>query len=313
MAEVDPVKLALLSEFGAFITPEMAEPIFEKAAEVSVVQQLARQIPLSPDGKAIPYFTGDVEADWVEEAGEKPVVKAGAAVKSFAPHKIAAIAVVSKELLRKDPARFMKHVRTKIAESFAKKFDAAVLHGDAATTFGASNFLDATSRTAVELGTTTSANGGTYVDLVNGYKTLTDADVDPTGFAFDKRVLPVLMKSVDTTGRPLWTDSPYNGIPLQNGSVLGLPAVAKKRIGSGGTVTSGDANVRGYLGDWSQVVWGAVGGIEWSVSTETALPIGDEGAMISLFQHNLIAILAEAEYGFLVNDPNSFVQYLDAV
>jgi hypothetical protein len=33
---------------------------------------------------------------------------------------------------------------------------------------------------------------------------------------------------------------------------------------------------------------------------------------VSLFENNLVAILAEAEYGFLVNDAASFVKFTNA-
>jgi hypothetical protein len=46
------------------------------------------------------------------------------------------------------------------------------------------------------------------------------------------------------------------------------------------------------------------------VSTEAAVTIN--GALVSLFENNLVAILAEAEYGFLVNDPSSFVKFTNA-
>jgi hypothetical protein len=65
-----------------------------------------------------------------------------------------------------------------------------------------------------------------------------------------------------------------------------------------------------YLGDWSQVAWGAVGEISYRVSTEAAVTIN--GALVSLYENNLVAILAEAEYGFLVNDPAAFVKYTNA-
>ena len=32
------------------------------------------------------------------------------------------------------------------------------------------------------------------------------------------------------------------------------------------------------------------------------------GSLVSLFEHNLVAVLAEAEYGFLVNDTAAFVE-----
>jgi hypothetical protein len=47
------------------------------------------------------------------------------------------------------------------------------------------------------------------------------------------------------------------------------------------------------------------------VSTEAAVTIN--GSLVSLFERNLVAILAEAEYGFVVNDVEAFVAYEDAV
>jgi len=54
-------------------------------------------------------------------------------------------------------------------------------------------------------------------------------------------------------------------------------------------------------------VWGVVGGINYRVSTEGAVTLN--GELVSLFENNLVAILAEAEYGFLCHDAESFVKY----
>jgi hypothetical protein len=43
------------------------------------------------------------------------------------------------------------------------------------------------------------------------------------------------------------------------------------------------------------------------VSTEATVTLG--GNLVSLYENNLVAILAEAEYGFLCNDPQAFVRY----
>lgn len=62
----------------------------------------------------------------------------------------------------------------------------------------------------------------------------------------------------------------------------------------------------GYGGDWSKVIWGQVGGITYSVSTEATVKIG--GDIVSLWQNNLVGILAEAEFGCIINDPENFVK-----
>jgi hypothetical protein len=46
------------------------------------------------------------------------------------------------------------------------------------------------------------------------------------------------------------------------------------------------------------------------VSTEATVTIN--GELVSLFENNLVAILAEAEYGWLVNDTAAFVEYTNA-
>jgi hypothetical protein len=56
-------------------------------------------------------------------------------------------------------------------------------------------------------------------------------------------------------------------------------------------------------------VWGSVGGISYDVSTQTAVTIG--GTLTSLWEHNLVAIRAEAEFGVLINDVDAFVKYTD--
>jgi hypothetical protein len=70
------------------------------------------------------------------------------------------------------------------------------------------------------------------------------------------------------------------------------------------TGTPNTGGVVGYGGDWSQAAWGVVGGITYDVSTEATVTIN--GALTSLWEKNLVAIRAEAEYGWLVNDVDAF-------
>ena len=136
--------------------------------------------------------------------------------------------------------------------------------------------------------------------------TLINADKDPNGFAFDKRMEPVFNGAKDTAGRPLFLDATYTEAagPVRLGSLLGYQTA----IGRG--VYAATPKIFGYLGDWTQVAWGAVGNISYKVSTEASVTIN--GSLVSLFENNLVAILAEAEYGFLVNDPASFVKFTNA-
>ncbi len=294
------------SEFAGFLKPEMAEDYFRQAQRQSVVQGLARKIPLGINGQEIPYVTSKPVAGWVSEAGQKPATKGSLGLKTITPKKIAAIAVVSAEVVRANPGNYVNLFRDEIAEAFAIAFDAAALHGTN-TPFGANNYIDATTK-AVELGTSTAAAGGIYADLNAGLSLLVNDKKKLTGFAFDDIAEPVLNGAVDLNGRPLFVESPYEGSALQSGRLLRRTALYAPEIGT--PVVTGTPNtggIVGYGGDWSQVAWGVVGGISYDVSTQATVTIN--GELTSLWENNLVAIRAEAEYGLLVNDAEAFVKY----
>lgn len=290
------------SDFSGFLTREQSEAIFEKAAQQSVVQRLARRVPLGINGQSIPVVTGKVSAGWVAEGAQKPASEGSIALKTMDPKKLAAIAVVSAEVVRANPGGYMDLLRPQIAEAFSVAFDAAALHGTASPF---STNLDTGSSTQEFTGTTP-AFTAVYDDINAGLATLVNAGKYPNGFAWDRRMEPVLNGAKDTAGMPIFNERTLTEAagPLRQGRMLGYDAF----FGNG--VYAATPKIYGYLGDWSQVAWGAVGGISYKVSTEATVTIN--GTLVSLFENNLVAILAEAEYGFLVNDAASFVKYTNA-
>lgn len=286
------------SDFDAkFLPPEIAGPIFEEAARMSVVQRLSPQVPLSLNGKAVPVVTGKISAGWVDEGGQKPASSGSVSLKTLAPKKLATIAVVSSEVVRSNPANYMTLIRSQVAEAFAVAFDAAALHGTS-TPFG--TYIDQTTK-EVALGTATQTNGGVHKDIVDGLEALVDDGKRLTGFALDDIVEPILLGATDSTGRPIYIDTPLDETTTaaRPGRLLGRPSFMGEGVGAGEIV--------GYGGNWSQTAWGVVGGIRYSVSTEATVTI--DNSLVSLFEHNLVAVLAEAEYGWLANDVESFVKY----
>lgn len=284
-------------DFSGFLNPTIAQPYFDAARKMSSVMQLARQIPLGINGQEIPYSTSKASASWVSEGAQKPTTESGIALKSIQPKKIAAISVVSAEVVRANPGNYMQILRDDIAEAFAVAFDNAVLHG---TSSPFADAIDDTTKT-VDFGDTTQGNGGAYGDVVAGLSALVNDGKRCNGFVFDRVVEPVFLGAVDTTGRPLFVDTPLadTTAAITPGRLIGRNAYLGDNVASGSIV--------GYGGDWSQLVWGAVGGISYKVSTEAAVTIG--GTLTSLFENNLVAILAEAEYGCVINDVDAFVKY----
>jgi HK97 family phage major capsid protein len=291
------------SDFSGFLNREQSAAIFERAARSSAVQQLAPQIQLGAAGQSIPVVTGKLSAGWVAEGAKKPASKGALALKNMDPKKLAVISVVSAEVVRANPGNYMNIVRNQVGDAFATAFDAAALHG---TNTPFSTYVAQTTKT-VELGTTTQGAGGIHGDINAGLKLLVDDGKRLSGFALDDRFEPLLNGAVDAGGRPIYIDSPLvdNAAPFRQGRLLGRSAF----IGEG--VYNPTGSVLGFGGDWSQTAWGAVGGISYKVSTEATVTIN--GELVSLFENNLVAILAEAEYGWLVNDTAAFVEYTNAV
>jgi HK97 family phage major capsid protein len=288
-------------EFAGFLRPEQAQAYFEAARRQSIVQTLARQVPLGINGQEIPVVTSKPTAGWVAEGGQKPATAGALGLKTITPKKIAAIAVVSAEVVRANPGNYVNIFRDDIAEAFSIAFDAAALHGTSSP-FGAGNNIDATTK-SVELGTSSVAAGGTYADLNAGLALLVNDAKKLNGFAFDVKAEPVLNAAVDLQGRPLFVDATYEESALTGGRLLRRPAFYGEGISTA-------AGIIGYGGDWTQAIWGTIGGITYDVSTQATVTLN--GQLTSLWEHNLVAIRAEAEYGFLVNDSSAFVKYTNA-
>jgi HK97 family phage major capsid protein len=301
----------LRSDFSGFLPPEMSAPIFEKAARQSVVMQLVPQVPLGPEGKNIPIVTGRPVANWVAEGARKPATKGTLDLKLITPKKLAAIVVVADEVIRANPGNYVSSLREQLAQAFAVAFDLATLHnlgGDGTGTGPFTTWIDQTTK-SVELGGNSQANGGVWKDFVDALEEVVSSKDSTgrrrrvTGWALDDIVEPRLLGSVDSTGRPLWVDLPAN----QEANALSRPgSLMGRRSFMGEGVADANDHIVGYGGDWSQAAWGVVGGISYGVTNVGAVTIN--GTLTSTWENNLTAIKAEAEYGFLVNDKDSFVQ-----
>lgn len=293
-------KLAQTSDtiFSGYLDPELAQDYFAESEKTSIVQQVARKIPMGPTGVKIPHWNGNVSAEWVGEAAMKPITKGSLTKQTVVPHKIATIFTESAEVVRANPANYLGTMRVKIAEAIALAFDAAVLHGTG-TPFSA--YLDQSTKTR-------HFSAGAYDTIgVNGLKDLVDNGKKWSATLLDDVVEPVFNGAKDLNGRPLFVESTYDNVvtPFRPGRILGRPAILSDHVSSGSVV--------GYQGDFSQIVWGQVGGLSFDVTDQATLNFGTEGSpnLISLWQHNLVAVRVEAEFGVLINDVNAFVKLLN--
>jgi HK97 family phage major capsid protein len=286
------------SIFAGYLDPVQAQDYFAEAEKTSIVQRFARKIPMGPTGVKIPHWTGDVQAQWVGESEMKPITKGALSSQSVQPYKIATIFTASAEVVRANPANYLGTMRTKVATAIAMAFDAAVLHGTNAPSAFAHCLADTTKVQYL------SGSNAYDAFAVEGLGQLVSAGKKWRSTLLDDTVEPLLNGAKDLNGRPLFLESPFSDQVslVREGRIVGRPTVISDHVA--------DGNVVGFIGDFDQVVWGQVGGLSFSVSDQATLNFGTPSApeLISLWQHNLVAVLVEAEYGLLVNDPESFVK-----
>lgn len=297
-------KAKTTSEFEKFIVPEQAKAIFEEARRHSVVQSLAKKVPLSGEGKAFPVITNHATAKWTGEAEEGHKSQVDLGMKIMKPHKLTTTFVVSEEVMAADPAGYADILYQEAAESFGRAFDLAALYGKGMTGGSApfDTHLAQTSK-SVELGT---SPNGIYADLVAGLELLKKAKKHPNGFVFDDATETLFLDALDANKRPIFAlDNLQDGLnPLVSGRLIG------RKFTMGTELTDESTHTVGFLGDWTKAAWGVVGGIRYRLSREAAVTIN--GKMVSAFDDDLVLVKASAYYGWLCADTDAFVKYTNA-
>lgn len=291
------------SMFQGYLEPEQAKDYFAEAEKTSIVQRFAQKIPMGTTGQKIPHWTGDVSASWIGEGDMKPITKGNMTSQTIAPHKIATIFVASAETVRANPANYLGTMRTKVATAFAMAFDGAGLYG---INSPFPTFINQTTKSTTLAGT--GSGKSTYDALgVDGLSLLVNDGKKWTHTLLDDTAEPILNGAKDLNGRPLFLETPYEGLtnPYREGRILSRPTILSDHVAKD--------SILGFQGDFSKVLWGQVGGLSFDVTDQATLNLGTPQSpeFVSLWQHNLVAVRVEAEYAFHCNDPDSFVRLVD--
>uniref|UniRef100_A0AAU8GU21 Major capsid protein n=1 Tax=Mycobacterium phage BabyBack TaxID=3158877 RepID=A0AAU8GU21_9CAUD len=298
------------SMFEGYLEPEQAQDYFAEAEKTSIVQRFAQKIPMGTTGQKIPHWVGDVSASWIGEGDMKPITKGNMSSQTIAPHKIATIFVASAETVRANPANYLGTMRTKVATAFAMAFDSAGLYG---TDSPFPTFINQTTK-AISIADPGGAGNNTLTAYdalgVNGLKLLVDDGKKWTHTLLDDVAEPILNGAKDLNGRPLFVESTYTEKvgPYREGRILSRPTILSDHVTDGATIV-------GFAGDFSQIVWGQVGGLSFDVTDQATLNLGTPAVpnFVSLWQHNLVAVRVEAEYAFHCNDKDAFLRLTNVV
>ena len=256
---------------------EVSQEIIAKMQEGSAVMSLADKITLPGRGLTIPVILSDPEASWVDETDNKPVSKPGLGTKTMRGYTLSVIVPFSNQF-RRDNASLYNEIVNRLPKVLGQKIDYTVFHGTAP----GSDFDTFASVTAQSLAS-------------DVYQGLVAADTDialhggiSNGYILSAQGKGILLGAVDDVKRPLFNNVTENSVPVVLGQRTEVTKAAFK---------SGSPSKIGFVGDWTQAVWGMVDGVKINFSEDATLDLGD-GNVINLFQQNMFAVRAEIEVGF---------------
>lgn len=307
--------------------------IFSKAQDQSIMLQLGRRIPIGINENILttPDFfpeAGQVGGTTLasREGEEKPIqgVSYGT-TRSFSPIKLAVVVTVSEEYARENVDALYTQLSGALSGAVARAADLAVFHNRDAITGSAlvgttsNSYINATTNESTIDFADVSAPNDVIEQIIEGVE-LVENEVDGstpknfqcTAFAADKSMRTKLarVRLGDGYGSPMFGNTfPNTGASIDlNGStqqLMGLPIVYGRSV-KGALGAYAGSTARMFTGDWSQVAWGFADEIRVKVSDEATV------GGVSMWQTNQIAVLAEATFGWVVNDPEAFTRYLVA-
>ena len=276
---------------------EVSDEILQKTQQASAVMQLARQTSLPGRGKAVPVITSDPVAGWVGETDEKPVSNPGLATKNMQAYQLAVIVPFSNQF-RRDADALYAAIVERLPRALAQKFDATVIGAVDAPGENFDTFAAATAQALVP-----GANETVYGNLVAAYGDIAAAGGIMDGIAISPVGMSLLLGATGSDNRPIFNNAADAAIARILGArTLESRGMYKAGVAPVGTGAGTPALV-GVAGDWTQALWGTVGGVDISISEESTLTIGTQ--QINLWQRNMFAVRAEIEVGFRA-DVNCF-------
>jgi HK97 family phage major capsid protein len=300
--------------------------IFTKAKDLSTAMSLGRQIPVSINETVITTADTFPEAGQVggttlasREGAEKPLQGVGyGTTKSFSPIKLAVVVTVSEEYARENVDALYSQLAGQLSGAIARAADLAVFHnrdaitGAALVGTSANSYINATSN-RVELDFT-SPSPDLVSTILSGVRLVVSDETknfDMTAFAAMPSIALELAVARDSSGNQIFTPNfPNSGAGInvngKTGNLLGVPLLYAKSV-KGNLGAYAGTNVKMFGGDWSQMAWGYADQIRVKVTDQATV------GGVSMWQTNQIAVLAEATFGWIVNDTTAFVAYDNAV
>lgn len=307
------------------LPPTVTGLIFDQIQEHSLVAKLGRSIPVTYGQTVIPITTKRPEVGQVgvgvtneqREGGLKPLSGVAWGTKSFSPIKLATIVTVSDEFAKMNPAGLFDQIQGDLAYAIGRGIDMAVFHGTSPLTGSALQGIDSTNVISNTTNTKNLVKGSIYNGLLDGYDLVNNnVKFEFNGWAVDPRFRSQMLResvvtAFGTPNAPAVDLAGSQALDLSSttSQVLGLTAHYGRAIGGDlGACTPSGIKVVG--GDFNQLAYGFADQIRVKISDTASVSSNSDGSSpISMWQTNQLAILIEVTFGWVLGDPQGFVQF----
>lgn len=297
-------KEILAGEGGSnLVETSIAEKIWNKAFDGSIVRRLTDAEPISMGRNAIPVQSVRPSAHVLSEGEVKKSSKYELGAKLIVPMKAQVQVRMSEEFVKTNPVNALAHLEDEFAKAITRQIDLAVLHGKQAIDGTDINIsgLVSVSDTANEV--TVPADRALIEDAVlDGEELLAAGGFYPSGYAFDPLGVTRFSRAATSGQRAFPELNAAN--PRTLSGFRGAYAAVSPTV-SGRVDSSTDTGVLAIAGDWSTVKLGYNSDVEFEV-----IEFGDpDQSGRDLKAHNELMYRSEVFFGYTILDKDAFVLY----
>ena len=245
-------------------------------------------------------LTTDVAITWVDEAGVIPTVSVVLSQTELKLKKLAAIAVISRELLEDEEIDLLAFVGQRVAEGFAQAEDTAFFNGDGTATYGGfTGLLQTVTIPDVAVATKAAISVDAIYEMIDALPSGAHAGAK---FYFHRTVLSQIRLLKDGAGQYIYQNPlGVSGVP----SLAGYPVVIVEALPS---FASADLGLALFGNLNKTAILGYKGGISTDRTNSAVVRNQANNADINTFTTDREAIRWVSRVGYIVVLPTAAVR-----
>ena len=299
--DIATIKELTTGDAGAdIVDSELSAEIRNLITEFGVARREFFTTQLSKNAYDANALTTDVAISWVDEAGVIPTVSVALTQTELKLKKLAAIAVISRELLDDEEIDLLSFIGQRVAEGFSKAEDTAFFNGGGTGTDGGfTGLLQVTAIPEVEIATKADITVEKVFELIDALPT---GAHDGAKFYFHRTVLTQIRLLKDGDGRYIY-QNPFeaSGVP----TLAGYPVVLVEALP---TFASADLGLALFGNLNKTAILGFKGGISLDRTNSAVVRNQANDGDINTFTTDREAIRWVTRVGYIVILPTACVR-----